>query len=77
MPQLQKTTNERHMLNKFFAQLGVWDPDVTVGHNAWGYDIEVLMARCVENKVHQWSKSGEGSGQALPRPHNFKVVKTG
>ena len=75
MPQLQKTTNERHMLNKFFAQLGVWDPDVIVGHNAWGYDIEVLMARCVENKVHQWSKIGRRFRSGTPKASQFQSGK--
>ncbi len=55
---LQKMSNERALLNRLLAQIGLWDPDVLVGHNAWGYDVEVLLTRCIENKVAGWSKIG-------------------
>ncbi len=58
MPQLQETSNERHLLSTLLTQIGRWDPDVIVGHNAWGYDIEVLLNRCIENKVPNWSRIG-------------------
>ena len=59
MPQLRTEVNERAMLSRFFTQVGMWDPDVIVGHNAWGYDLEVLLSRAAELKIKgQWSKLG-------------------
>ena len=58
MPQLLKMVNERSLLNRLFTQLGIWDPDVICGHNAMGYDMEILLTRCAENKVISWSKLG-------------------
>jgi DNA polymerase alpha subunit A len=59
MPQLRREMNERAMLSRLLAQIGQWDPDVLVGHNAWGYDMEVLLNRCVELGIKTaWSKLG-------------------
>jgi DNA polymerase alpha subunit A len=67
MPQLQRMPNERALLSRFFAQIGLWDPDVIVGHNAMGYDIELLLTRCVENKVSMWSKIGRRRRITTPK----------
>lgn len=66
MPQLQRMPNERALLSRLFLQLGVWDPDVLVGHNAWGYDMQVLLGRCIELKVSMWSKIGRRRKMAIP-----------
>lgn len=51
MPQLQRMPNERALLSRLFAQIRSWDPDVLAGHNAIGFDLEVLLSRCVDLKV--------------------------
>jgi DNA polymerase Pol2 len=71
MPQLQTMPNERALLNRLLTQIGLWDPDVIVGHNAWGYDIEVLLNRCAENKVASWSKIGRRRRTQPPKPNQF------
>ena len=59
MPELRTEVNERALLSRLFLQIGQWDPDVIVGHNAWGYGIEVLLSRAGELKIHSaWSKLG-------------------
>ena len=75
MPQLQKMTNERALLSRLFTQIGQWDPDVIVGHNAWGFDMEVLLARCVELKVAMWSKVGRLRRMKLPGKNEFASGK--
>jgi len=55
---LQRQCNERALLNCLMAQIGRWDPDVIVGHNSLGFDMELLLSRCKENKVAFWSKLG-------------------
>jgi DNA polymerase alpha subunit A len=66
MPQLRRETNERSLLSRLFAQIGQWDPDVIVGHNAWGYDMDVLISRCLELKVPNWSRIGRRRRNDLP-----------
>jgi DNA polymerase Pol2 len=75
MPQLQRMPNERALLNLFVTQIGNWDPDVLVGHNAWGYDIQVILARCVEHKVKIWSKMGRHRRMELPNKNYFTSGK--
>jgi DNA polymerase Pol2 len=67
MPQLQKMANERALLSRLLVQLGAWDPDVLVGHNAWGYDIQVLLGRCVDLKISMWSKIGRRRKLGVPQ----------
>ena len=75
MPQLQRMPNERALLNRFVNQIGLWDPDVLVGHNAWGYDIQVILARCVEHKVKLWSKMGRYRKTEIPNKSYFASGK--
>jgi len=67
MPQLQKMANERALLSRLMVQIGNWDPDVIVGHNAWGFDMGVLLSRCIEHKVSMWSKIGRRRVMKLPK----------
>ena len=72
MPQLQKMTNERALLSRFLAQLGNWDPDVLVGHNAFGYDLDIILSRCVDLKVPTWSKIGRRKKMQIPNRNTLK-----
>jgi DNA polymerase alpha subunit A len=58
MPNLRRQANERALLSCLLATLGAWDPDVVIGHNAWGYDLDVLLTRCAALKVPVWSRLG-------------------
>jgi DNA polymerase Pol2 len=75
MPQLKKMPNERALLSMLVNQIGVWDPDVLVGHNAWGHDIQVLLARCVEHKIKFWSKIGRNRKIEMPSKSHFTSAK--
>ena len=75
MPYLKKETNERALLSLLLAQIGQWDPDVIVGHNAWGFDMEVLLARCAELKVKTWSKLGRRRRMDLPNKTHISTRK--
>ena len=75
MPQLQRMPNERALLSRLFAQIGSWDPDVIVGHNALGFDMEVLLSRCVDLKVSTWSKVGRRRKMQLPNKNRFASGK--
>ena len=71
MPQLQRMPNERALLSRLMAQIGSWDPDVLVGHNAWGWDWQVILTRCVELKVSMWSKVGRRRQMTSYSKQNF------
>ena len=75
MPQLRPMADERTLLSMLVNQIGKWDPDVLVGHNAWGHDIQVLLARCVEHKVKFWSKLGRNRKIELPNKSHFNSGK--
>ena len=75
MPQLRKMANERALLSCLTNEIGRWDPDVLVGHNAWGHDIQVILSRCVDLKVRIWSKLGRHKKMQLPNKNFFSSGK--
>lgn len=75
MSQLQRMPNERALLSRLVTQIGSWDPDILVGHNAWGHDVQVILSRCVEHKVKIWSKMGRHRRMELPNKSYFSSGK--
>jgi DNA polymerase alpha subunit A len=75
MPQLQRMPNERALLSRLFAQIRSWDPDVVAGHNAIGFDLEVILSRCVDLKVSTWSVIGRRRKMQLPNKSRFASGK--
>jgi DNA polymerase alpha subunit A len=75
MPDLRRELNERALLSCLLAQIGQWDPDVLVGHNAWGFDAEVLLNRSKELKVPTWSKLGRRRRMKIPPKNSFSTRK--
>jgi DNA polymerase Pol2 len=75
MPELRRELNERALLNLLLAQIGNWDPDVICGHNAWGFDAEVLLNRSKELKVVTWSKLGRRRRMKIPPKNSFSSRK--
>jgi len=43
------------------------DPDVIVGHDVVGYDMDVLLHRIAASKVSHWSKVGRLKRAAMPK----------
>lgn len=75
MPQLRTMANERALLSCLTNEIGRWDPDILVGHNAWGHDIQLILSRCVELKVKMWSKLGRHKKMQLPNNSHFNSGK--
>lgn len=63
----QKMPNERALLSRFLAQVHQWDPDVWMGHNAWGYGLEVILQRAAVHKLKSWSQVGRRRQTAPPK----------
>lgn len=55
---IEKVDTERALLGFFLAKLFKIDPDLLVGHDISGFDLEVLMHRIFVNKVPNWSRMG-------------------
>jgi DNA polymerase elongation subunit (family B) len=51
-------SNEKSLINWFLAFLTRLDPDIIIGHNFLGYDLDVLLHRMKDHKIEHWSKLG-------------------
>lgn len=64
---LRTESNERALLSWLFMRLNCEDPDVIVGHNILGFDLEVLLTRAAALKVPTWSKIGRLRRSTVPK----------
>ncbi|XP_029004027.1 DNA polymerase alpha catalytic subunit [Betta splendens] len=60
-------TTERTLLGFFLAKMHKIDPDVLVGHDIFGFDLEVLLQRISVCKVPHWSKIGRLRRAVMPK----------
>ncbi|XP_024910225.1 DNA polymerase alpha catalytic subunit isoform X2 [Cynoglossus semilaevis] len=58
---------ERTLLAFFLAKIHKIDPDVLVGHDIFGFDLEVLLQRITVCKVPHWSKMGRLRRANMPK----------
>uniref|UniRef100_A0A8C1FH16 Polymerase (DNA directed), alpha 1 n=1 Tax=Cyprinus carpio carpio TaxID=630221 RepID=A0A8C1FH16_CYPCA len=58
---------ERTLLGFFLAKMHKIDPDVLVGHDIFGFDLEVLLQRISVCKVPHWSKIGRLRRANMPK----------
>lgn len=58
---------ERTLLGFFLAKMHKIDPDVLVGHDIFGFDLEVLLQRISYCKVPHWSKMGRLRRANMPK----------
>ena len=54
------------MLSFFLTRLFQADPDVIVGHNLFGLDLDVLMHRMKQHNIPQWSRIGRLKRKKMP-----------
>jgi len=60
-------SNERALLSWFLAKMYSVDPDVIVGHNWMGFDLDVLLHRMQRLKIPAWSKLGRLRRSVMPK----------
>ncbi|XP_029313855.1 DNA polymerase alpha catalytic subunit isoform X2 [Cottoperca gobio] len=58
---------ERTLLGFFLAKMHKIDPDVLVGHDIFGFDLEVILQRINVCKVPHWSKIGRLRRVNMPK----------
>ncbi|KAL6056994.1 DNA-directed DNA polymerase alpha catalytic subunit pol1 [Balamuthia mandrillaris] len=61
------SSSERSLLGFILDKLEKVDPDVIVGHNFLGFDLDVLLHRMEANKVPNWSKLGRLKRMKMPK----------
>ncbi|KAH0624750.1 hypothetical protein JD844_032508 [Phrynosoma platyrhinos] len=64
---IEIATTERTLLGFFLAKVHKIDPDVIVGHNIYGFDLELLLQRINFCKVPHWSKIGRLRRSNMPK----------
>ena len=64
---LEQCGSERALLCIMLAKLQKMDPDVIVGHNIAGFDLEVLMHRMQACKAPQWHRVGRLRRGTFPK----------
>uniref|UniRef100_A0AAQ4RCG8 DNA polymerase n=1 Tax=Gasterosteus aculeatus aculeatus TaxID=481459 RepID=A0AAQ4RCG8_GASAC len=60
-------STERTLLGFFLAKMHKIDPDVLVGHDIFGFDLEVILKRISVCKVPHWSKIGRLRRATMPK----------
>ncbi|KAJ8030159.1 DNA polymerase alpha catalytic subunit [Holothuria leucospilota] len=69
--------NERALLGYFLARVQKFDPDVIVGHDIYGFDLDVLLHRISSNKVPHWSRLGRLKRSIMPKLAGGPQGRTG
>ncbi|XP_071492723.1 DNA polymerase alpha catalytic subunit-like [Diadema antillarum] len=64
---VQILPQERALLGFFLAKVHTIDPDVIVGHDIYGFDLDVLLHRISTTKTPHWSKIGRLKRQIMPK----------
>ncbi|XP_049622790.1 DNA polymerase alpha catalytic subunit [Suncus etruscus] len=64
---VEVAATERTLLGFFLAKVHKIDPDIIVGHNIYGFELEVLLQRINLGKVPHWSKIGRLKRSNMPK----------
>lgn len=63
----QFIASERGLLNCAIANIHRFDPDIYVGHNFVGFDLDVLLHRMRHFKIDKWSRIGRLRRSQFPK----------
>ncbi|KAF9175853.1 DNA polymerase alpha catalytic subunit [Mortierella sp. AD011] len=64
---ISKQPSERALLNRVLARFRSADPDIVVGHNFVGFDLDVLLHRMKHTKAEHWSSLGRLRRSVWPK----------
>ncbi|XP_044179976.1 DNA polymerase alpha catalytic subunit-like isoform X2 [Acropora millepora] len=74
---IEITTSERALLGLFMAKIHRIDPDVLVGHDIYGFDLDLLLHRINACKIPHWSRLGRLKRAIMPKLSNGYANKGG
>ncbi|KAJ1512226.1 DNA polymerase alpha catalytic subunit [Coelomomyces lativittatus] len=69
--------NEKSLVNQFMANLQVQDPDILLGHNLVGFDVDLLMSRLKFMNHSGWSKVGRLRRAHFPKATYYRQFFSG
>lgn len=61
--------SERALLAFLLGKMQSFDVDVIVGHDLFGFNLDILLNRCGVNKVPHWSRMGRLKRSQMPNEH--------
>lgn len=64
---IEKMETERALLGFLLAKIHKIDPDIVVGHDIYGFDLNVLLHRVNANKIPHWSRLGRLRRTQMPK----------
>lgn len=68
---IQQCTLERALLSFLLSKIQSLDVDVVVGHDLFGFNLDILLNRCNVHKIPHWSRLGRLKRTTMPMmPHN-------
>ena len=62
--------SERGLLSYLLCKVTSFDVDVIVGHDLFGFNFDILLNRCLVNKVPHWSRMGRLKRATMPNMPN-------
>ncbi|XP_052105058.1 DNA polymerase alpha catalytic subunit-like [Mytilus californianus] len=74
---IEQFPSERPLLGFLLAKIHKIDPDVIVGHDIYGFDLDVLLHRINVNKIPHWSKIGRLKRTKMPKLSGHPGMKSG
>eukprot|EP00668_Euglena_longa_P015722 GGOE01019858.1.p1 GENE.GGOE01019858.1~~GGOE01019858.1.p1 ORF type:complete len:965 (+),score=277.50 GGOE01019858.1:1381-4275(+) len=66
-PVPKREQTEKALLTSLMAEIQRADPDMIVGHNFLGFDLDVLLHRLAANNIGNWSRIGKLRLRQMPR----------
>ena len=66
--------SERHLLGFLLAKIHKLDPDLIVGHDVLGFDLDVILHRISSQKVPHWSKIGRLKRSQMPKSVSGRMI---
>ncbi|GFU23948.1 DNA polymerase alpha catalytic subunit [Nephila pilipes] len=64
---VERVDSERSLLIYLLAKIQKMDPDILVGHDILGFDLDILLHRMVVLKIPNWSRIGRLKRTGMPR----------
>lgn len=74
---VERSANERALLNAFFQKVLNEDPDILASHNLFGFEFDVLLSRAQANKLVSWNRLGRLRRTKVPKGIGEKDVASG
>ncbi len=63
--------SERALLAYLLCKINALDVDIIIGHDLFGFNIDILLNRCVVKKVPHWSRMGRLKRSVMPNQNSM------